>query len=121
MSAPSPSAVIAEVAKGNVELKHAETKDKSAPVIECKSLHLLLLISSVFNLSYAADTHVKTVDRKPFLQEVSKDHELKHVDAVADRSEPSIFTSLILPPSPLLSSPPCPLAHLLQLISFTLH
>jgi len=30
------------------------------------------------------------VDRKPFLEEVSKEHKLSHVDSPADRSEPSI-------------------------------
>jgi hypothetical protein len=67
----SADAVISEVAKGGVELKHAETVDKSAPKIE-------------------PDVHLKTVDRKPFLEEVAKDHSLKHVDSTADRSEPKI-------------------------------
>jgi len=33
MSAPDPNAVISEVAKGGHELKHAETVDKSVPLI----------------------------------------------------------------------------------------
>jgi len=62
--------VIGEVPKGT-QLKPAQTVDKSKPLI-------------------APDTKVKKVDRKPFLAEVSKDHELAHVDAPADRSDPKI-------------------------------
>jgi hypothetical protein len=39
----------------------------------------------------AADVKVKTVDRTPFLNEVKEGSTLTHVDAVADRSDPSIL------------------------------
>jgi len=65
------SAVTKQVETSPPQLKPTTTVDKSQPQI-------------------SADVHVKKVDRKPFLDEVSQDHELSHVDEVADRSEPKI-------------------------------
>jgi len=63
--------VISEIAGGaKPELKHAETIDKSAPVID-KSVK------------------VKKVDREGFLDEVSKGKELKKAETV-DKSAPVI-------------------------------
>jgi len=69
MSAPH-DAVVQEVTKG-VELKHTETVDKSTPQID-------------------PAVTLKTVDRKGLVEGVTNPPELKHVDAVADRSDPKI-------------------------------
>ena len=53
------------------QLKHVDVQDKSAPVIE-------------------SDVHIKKVDREPFLNEVAKGAELKHVDIAHDKSAPII-------------------------------
>jgi len=62
--------LLASIEKG-APLKHAETKDTSAPVVE--------------------GVTVKKVDRTPFLNEVSGGVvELKHVEPVHDASAPKI-------------------------------
>jgi hypothetical protein len=63
--------IFSEVEKGK-QLKHAETTDKSVPVLE-------------------KDVHIKTVDRTPFLQELTGEHSLSHAETV-DRSGPVIET-----------------------------
>ncbi len=63
--------LLSEISSGK-ELKHAETTDKSAPVIE-------------------GDVKLKTVDRKGFLAEVSLPHDLKHAETT-DKSAPVIGT-----------------------------
>lgn len=52
------------------KLKHAETVDKSAPLIE-------------------GDVKIKKVDRTGFLNEVTAEHQLKHAETV-DKSAPVI-------------------------------
>ncbi len=61
--------LLSEISSGK-ELKHAETADKSAPII-------------------AGDVKIKTVDRKGFLAEVAQPHDLKHAET-ADKSAPVI-------------------------------
>merc|ERR1712098_128862 len=56
--------------EGDHSLKHVETVDKSAPVID-------------------SEVHIKKVDREGFLNEVKADHSLKHVETT-DKSAPAI-------------------------------
>jgi len=65
--------VLSEITKEHA-LKHAETVDKSAPVID----------SSV---------HVKESVRPALLQEIGQEHHLKHADTV-DKAAPKIDTDV---------------------------
>jgi len=66
------SAINTAIQSGAPSLKHVEpVHDASAPKID-------------------ANTHVKQVDRSPFLKEVAADHGLKHVEPTHDASAPKI-------------------------------
>jgi hypothetical protein len=67
------NALLQEVTKAP-QLKHAETVDKSKPVVD-------------------PNVHIKTVDRTGFLSEVAQPHDLKHAETV-DKSKPVVDSTV---------------------------